>query len=126
VFDQDKNTARRETVGGGGVSEFAVPPCARDALAYLFFLRQDLARGRVPPPDDVNWGSQYLITVTYAESREVEAAGKLQQADRILVDLAGPGSDHSFEIFFSKDDARTPLLIRAPFQLGTFALKLVE
>lgn len=126
TFDQAQLRAERETLDGGGSSEFDIPPCARDGLTYLYVLRQNLAAGRIPPPDDINFGAQYLVTVTYAETREIPVAGEMQPADRILVDLSGPGSSHSFEIFFGKDEARTPLLIRAPFELGVFSLKLVE
>jgi hypothetical protein len=126
TFDQDERVATRETLDGGGSSDLDVPPCARDALAFLYFLRQDIAQGRIPPPDDVNFGGQYMISVTYAETRPVDAAGKRQNADRILLDVSGPESQHSFEIFFGKDDARTPLVIRVPFEMGVFSLRLVE
>ncbi len=126
TFDQDAGVARRETDAGGGVSEIEIPPCARDGLTFLYFLRQDLARGRIPPPDDLNFGSQYAVTVTYAETRRIQVAGKHWDADRLLIDLAGPGSSHTFEIFFSKDAARKPLIIRVPFQLGTFSLRIIE
>jgi len=125
IFDQARGKAERSTEKGGA-SEFEIPPCMRDGLTYLYFLRQDLARGRIPPPDDLNFGGQYAVTVTYAESRKIEAAGKLQEADRILIDLMGPASSHSFEVFFSKDDARKPLVIQVPFDMGTFSLRLVE
>jgi hypothetical protein len=126
TFDQDAHRAHRETAAGGGESDFDVPPCARDALTFLYFLRQDLARGRISPPDDINFGGQYMITVTYAETREVTVAGESREADRILVDLTGDKSQHSFEVFFGKDEARTPLIVRVPFELGTFSLRLVE
>jgi len=125
IFDQNRGMAERSTEQGGA-SRFEIPPCARDGLTYLYFLRQDLARGRIPPPDDLNFGGQYAVTVTYAESRKVEAAGKLQDSDRILVDVMGAGSSHSFEVFFGKDDARKPILIKVPFDMGTFSLRLVE
>ncbi len=125
TFDQDAHRAQRENVRGGK-SELDVPPCARDALAFLYFLRQDLARGRIAPPDDINFGGQYLITVTYAEMRPVEVSGVSRDADRILVDVLGEKSQHSFEILFGRDEARTPLLVRVPFELGTFSMRLVE
>lgn len=125
-FNQSAGTAERQTAAGGGVSRFDIPPCARDALTFLYYLRQDLAKGRIPPPDDVNFGAQYSIIVTYAETRQVEAAGKAWDSDRILIDVAGPGSNHSFEVFFSKDSSRKPLIVRVPFELGTFSLRLVE
>lgn len=126
TFDQDAHSAHRETADGGGESDFSVPTCARDALTFLYFLRQDLARGRISPPDDINYGGQYMITVTYAETRQVEVSGVKREADRILVDVAGEKSQHSFEIFFGQDEARTPLIVRVPFELGTFSLRLVE
>ena len=125
-FDQKAQTIRRESVGGGGVSEAQVPPCARDALTALYALRRDLAGGRIPPPDDLVFGSIYGVTVTYAETRHIEVAGESREADRLLVDIAGPEASHHFEIFFGKDAARTPLLVKVPFSLGVFSLKLVE
>ncbi len=126
TFDQKNRTAERESVGGGGVSEFTVPPCARDALTALYALRSDLAAGRIPPPDDLVFGALYGVVVTYAETREVEIAGERREADRLLVDITGPEASHNFEIFFGKDAARTPLLVKVPFSLGVFSLKLVE
>lgn len=126
LFDQDAHRAHRETTGGGGESDFDIPPCGRDALTFLYFLRQDLARGRISPPDDINFGGQYMITVTFAETRQVVIAGESREADRILVDITGEKAQHSFEIFFGKDEARTPLIVQAPFELGTFSLRLVE
>ena len=125
-FDQRNNRALRVTDGGGGESELDVPPCARDALTFLYFVRQDLARGRIPPPDEINLGAQYFITVTYAESLRIQAAGESREADRILVDVSGPQARHSFEVFFGKDAARTPLLVKVPFDLGVFSLRLTE
>jgi hypothetical protein len=125
VFDQENHKALRKT-RSGGESEFAVPPCARDGLTYLYFLRREMGRGRIPPPDDLNFGGQYQVTSTYAESREIVVGGKSQTADRLLIDLTGPASQRSFEVFFARDSARTPLLIRIPFELGTFSLKLSQ
>ncbi len=126
VFDQQKNRATRTTLGGGGESEIDIPPCARDGLAYLYFLRQSLADGRIPPPDDVNFGGQYMVSVTYAETKKIEVGGAFVDSDLILVDLTGPSSQHSVEVFFSKDASRRPLLFRIPFDLGVFSLRLVE
>lgn len=124
-FDQPNHKARRQTKNGGD-SEFDVPPCARDGLTFLYFLRGEMGRGRIPPPDDLNFGAQYQVSMTYAETRNLEVAGEMLKADRILVDLTGPASQHSIEVFFGQDAARTPLLIRIPFELGTFSLKLVK
>jgi hypothetical protein len=125
VFDQKNHRALRRTKDGGE-SEFDVPPCVRDGLTFLYLLRSEIGRGRIPPPDDLNFGAQYQVSMTYAETRELEVAGEMVKSDRILVDLTGPSSQHSFEIFFGQDSARTPLLIRVPFELGTFSLRLVK
>ena len=126
TFDQQTQTARRESLGGGGASEFSVPPCVRDALTYLYSLRRDLAAGRIPPPDELNFGAMYGVVITYAESRQIDVMGETREADRLLVDISGPVASHHFEIFFGKDDARTPLLMKIPFSLGIFSLKLTE
>jgi hypothetical protein len=89
-------------------------------------LRQELGKGRVPPPDDINFGAQYQISLTYAESVEVQVGGEEVKADRMLVDLTGPASHRSFEVLVGKDSARTPVLMRVPFDLGTFTLKLLK
>lgn len=125
-FDQDANRALRRNLANGTTQNLVVPPCARDALAYLYYLRQDLSHGRVPPPDDFNSGTQMQISVSYVETREIEAGGKKQDADRLLIYVTGGEKPINIEVFLAKDDARTPLLLRVPLELGTFSLRLVE
>lgn len=124
-FDQQANEAVRRTITGGE-STFSIPPCARDSLTFLYFLREQLSVGRIPPPDDVYFGAQYQVSMTYLESRDIEISNKLYSADRILVDVSGPTSELGFEVYFGKDEARTPLLIRIPFEIGTFSLRLTQ
>lgn len=126
AFNQVENSALRRNLADGTTQNLVIPPCARDALTYLYSLRQDLAQGRVPPPDDFNFGSQYQISVSYVETREIEAGGKMQPADRLLVDVYGGENPVNIELFLAQDAARTPLVIRVPFELGTFSLKLAE
>jgi hypothetical protein len=126
TFQQDENRALRRNLADGTTQDLIVPPCARDALTYLYSLRHDLAQGRVPPPDDLNFGSQYQLSVSYVETRQIESGGKLQQADRLLVDVYGAKGTVNIELFLAQDAARTPLLIHVPFELGTFSLKLAE
>lgn len=126
TFDQDENRALRRNLADGTTQDLDVPPCARDALTYFYSLRQDLAQGRVPPPDDLNFGTQLQISFSYVETRAIEAGGKMQQADRLLVDVTGRGKPVNIELFLAQDAARTPLLIRVPFELGTFSLKLAQ
>lgn len=126
VFDSEKLIARRKNLEGGGESEIKIAPCTRDGLTFFYALRQEMALGRIPPPEDINFGAQYQVSVTYAESIEIDIGGSREKTDRILIDLTGPASKHSFEIFFGRDDARTPLLMRVPFEMGTFSLKLLK
>jgi hypothetical protein len=63
TFDQDKNQALRRNLADGTTQDQVIPPCARDALTYFYSLRQDLAHGRVPPPDDVNLCNMLVITL---------------------------------------------------------------
>lgn len=125
-FDQSDNTALRKNLADSTTQDLIVPPCARDALAYLYYLRQDLSQGRVPPPDDFNFGPQMQISVSYVETRKIEARGVMQDADRLLIYVTGGEKPINIEVFLAKDAARTPLLLQAPFELGTFSLRLVE
>jgi len=124
-FNQRTHKATRKTITGGE-STFSIPPCARDSLTFLYFLREQLATGRIPPPDDIYFGAQYQIVVTHLESRYIGIANARYLTDRILITIQGPKSEFEFEIFFSKDEARTPLLIRIPFEAGTFSLRLMQ
>ncbi len=124
-YNPQKRIAERETTGGGK-SELSVPDCVKDGLTFVFFLRRELAAGRIPPAQTINFGSPYQVTSTYSDSSQLEVGGVRQPADRVQVSFRGPASEHTFEIYFGRDPARTPLLIRAPFPLGTFALELVR
>jgi hypothetical protein len=125
IYDQKKHQASRET-SGGGKSDLPVPDCVKDALTFFYFLRRDLANGRVPLAQTINFGAPYQVTTTYGNASQIEIGGARQPADRVLVSYRGPASSQTFEIFFGRDPARTPLVIRVPFSLGTFALELVR
>lgn len=124
-YDQRTRRAKRRTLGGGAETEFDIPSCVRDGLTYLYYLRRELGSGSIPPPDDVNFGPQYQVVISYSQSLDVEARGETVRADRILAELEGPVAHHSIEMFVAQDAARTPLIIRIPFDLGTFSLKLL-
>ena len=47
-------------------------------------------------------------------------------ADQVNCAIRGPMSDVHVEILFARDAARTPLIVRYPFALGTFSLELVH
>ncbi|MBI3666400.1 MAG: DUF3108 domain-containing protein, partial [Acidobacteria bacterium] len=123
--DRQKHVATRQTLGGGK-SEVSVPDCVKDGLSFIYFLRRELASGRMPPAQTVIFGAPYEVTASYADSPQIEVGGVRQAADRIVVSFRGPASSQTFEIYFGRDPARTPLEVRAPFPLGTFALELVR
>ncbi len=112
--------------GAGRPSMSGTRACARDALAFLYFLRRELAAGRVPPPQDMFFGAAYRIRLDYAETRWLTWDGERQLADELRVHVRGPASQHSFSAYFSRDEARTPLLFRAEFEPGPFSMRLVE
>ena len=127
-FDQKKNQAQRQTVvpAGGGKSEFAIPTCGRDALTFLYFARREMGQGRVPPAGKVFFGSDYGVKMNYTGAQDVPVAGKPVVTDHVNVSVKGPASDFSFEIFYARDAARTPLLVRIPLSIGTVTLELVR
>jgi Protein of unknown function (DUF3108) len=127
-FDQKQNQAQRQTLvpPGGGKSEFAIPTCGRDALAFQYFARREMGQGRVPPAGKVFFGAGYEVKMDYTGAQDVPVAGKPVVTDHLNVSVKGPASDFSFEIFYARDPQRTPLLIRIPVSIGTVSLELVR
>jgi hypothetical protein len=60
----------------------------------------------------------------YTGAQSITYNEKRAQADRVVAHLKGPASEATFEIFFARDEARTPLLIRVPLNLGMFSMEL--
>lgn len=125
AFDYRGGVARRDTIGGGK-SKLPIAACARDALAFVFHARRDLAQGRVPPPQAVLFGAAYQVRLEFTGPQAVTANERREEADRVAVSVKGPASAVNFEVFFARDAARTPLVIRVPFTLGTFSMELVR
>lgn len=125
AFDYRRGVARRATVGGGK-SEIPIGTCARDALGFIFHVRRELAHGRVPPPQTVLFGAPYQVRLEYTGAQVVPVNEKKHEADRVLVYCKGPASKLNFEIFFGRDAARTPLVVRVPFAIGTFSMELAQ
>lgn len=124
VFDADKKVMKRET-SKGGKSESAIAPCAKDALAFLFFLRKELAQGRIPPAQTIYFGSAYQAALKFVGTHQVKLGDSRVEADRITVSLKGPASTTTFDISFARDATRTPLVIRSQFAMGSFSMELV-
>ena len=115
-FDPQAGSATRQTVDGGS-SRLQTGTCARDALAFLYHLRRELAQGRLPPPQTVYFGAPYQV-------RFHKRLAGVFEADRIRATLKGPASETVFEMFFAQDSTRRPVLIRAPLPLGLFSMEL--
>ncbi|MBZ5620161.1 MAG: DUF3108 domain-containing protein [Acidobacteriia bacterium] len=128
TLDQQKGTAHRVTVfpQDGGQSDFDIPTCARDALSFIYFARREMGQGRVAPAQKVFFGSAYSVRMEYTGAMTVPVADKPTVTDHVLVYLKGPKADFNIEIFFARDAARTPLLIRVPLSMGTFSMELVR
>ena len=125
TFDAQKGTATRETVKGGK-SELSIPSCARDALAFLYYVRRELRQGRLPSPQPVYFGGAYQLRLEFAGTQRLLVSDKPFDADRLSASLKGPASQVNFEIFFARDEARTPVMVRVPVSLGTFSMELVR
>lgn len=125
-FDAERGVALRETLGGGGKSEIPAPGCPRDALAYLYHVRRELAQGRLPRPQEVFFGARYQVNLEYRGFQTVMVNEQPTQADRFDVAVKGPASRHSFELYFARDAARTPVLARITLPMGVFSLELVR
>jgi hypothetical protein len=125
VFDQAGLRLERKT-DKGGKSESAIASCAKDALAWIYFLRHELRNGRLPAPGPAYFGAAYQLDFKHLGTANVPIGGAPEQADRFQVNIKGPASQHSIEIFIGKDAARTPLLFKAPLPLGSFNMELLR
>jgi len=124
TFDQANKTIKRETTGGGK-SEMQAVECAHDALSFLQFTRQELAQGRLAANQSVYLGSKYDLQLTYTGTEAIRQENKSVDADKVRVSVRGPKADITFEIYFARDEVRTPLLARLPLALGTFTVELL-
>lgn len=128
VFDYQAGTATRTTlVEGGGHTDISINDCAHDGLDFVFYARRELGAGHgVPQEQDVLFGAPYSARMQFAGVEEVTVAGKRRQADHVNLFLKGPASDYKLEIYFERDPARTPLVIKAPLPVGTLSMELVR
>jgi hypothetical protein len=128
VFDYHEGSATRTTlVEGGGHTDIDINNCGRDGLDYVFYARRELGAGHgVPQEEDVLFGATYSARMEFAGVQEVTVGGKRRQADHINLYLRGPASDYKLEIFFDRDPARTPLIVKVPLPVGTLSMELVR
>jgi hypothetical protein len=126
VFDYQQGSATRTTLTeGGGHTDISIDDCARDGLDFVYFARRELAQGHgVPPQQDVFFGAAYSVRLTFAGVQDVALGGKHHQADHCILTVSGPSSDYKLDIFFERNPARTPLVIKAPLPLGTLSMEI--
>jgi Protein of unknown function (DUF3108) len=126
VFEPKRGIATRQTLDGGGKSEMEIPECPRDALAFLYHVRRELASGRVPPPQTIYFGAPYAVHFEFGGRQTVNVGGVQVEADRLVASIRGKASDVTVELFFALDGTHRPVLVRVPLALGTFSLELVR
>lgn len=124
-FDQDARRITRETLDGGGKSDYSAPECARDALSFLQFVRNELAQGRVAPQQPAILGAKYDVQLTYTGSEKIRVGDEWKEADRVRTSIHGPQADYSVDLYFARDPERTPLAAKLPLALGTFTVELL-
>jgi hypothetical protein len=66
------------------------------------------------------------VRMEFAGVQDVTASGKRRSADHVIIYMKGPASDAKLEIFFERNPARTPLIIKAPLPIGTLSMELVR
>jgi hypothetical protein len=127
TFHQDTHTVTRETKGeGGGKSDIDVSACAQDALTFLKFARNELAQGRLAPRESVVLGGLYDVHLDGMGAQTIKVAGKPVETDKVSASIKGPASSFTVDIFFTRDPARTPVLISIPLALGKFTAELIH
>ncbi|MDQ6664661.1 MAG: DUF3108 domain-containing protein, partial [Acidobacteriota bacterium] len=125
VIDTATGRATR-TTASGGKTEIPVSGCIRDALAFLYYARRELGQGKVPPSQTILFGSAYQARLEYTGAQTIPVNDLPTQADRVVCNFKGPASNLKIEMFFARDAARTPLLVRAPFAIGNFTMELLR
>ncbi|MDQ6676711.1 MAG: DUF3108 domain-containing protein [Acidobacteriota bacterium] len=112
----------RETVNGGK-TELPFQSCPRDSLALLSYARQS----KLPAPQTVLFGSGYPVRFESGGPQTITVSERPTETEKVICILTLPKiGDYRLEIYFARNASRTPVLIRAPFPLGTFAMELVR
>jgi hypothetical protein len=124
TFDLPSATATRQTLNGGGSSKFAIPACPTDALAFLYYLRREVADGRLPSARTIYFGASYQVGLELAGEQRLMLADQTIVTDRIRVSLTGEASSTTFEINLDRTPARRLVLARVNLPAGTFLLEL--
>jgi hypothetical protein len=124
----EKETVDRDrgTVSRNGSVEIPVPACVKDALTYLFYSRREMGQGRVPAAQPILFGGLFDIRVDYVGAPVITVNAKQEQSDQVTCTIKLKGGEYSFDVYFARDPARTPLLITVPFAMGKFSMELIR
>lgn len=118
VIDEEtrfqSGTATRRNRLTGAESTRKTVSCNRDALSALDAVRQQLAAGVTPTAGTVYFGAAYDVSVSGVTSEQVTVGGITETADKVTFRSRGPASDWSFDVLFSRNVERTPIVLRAP------------
>jgi Protein of unknown function (DUF3108) len=123
TFDSNGTVTRG---AGSGQSQLSASTCSKDALTFLYFLREELAQGRVPPQETVYFGAPYQVRFSAGGTESLKIGNASVEAQRIDAAITGPSSSINVELFFLKDRARTLAMVRVPLSLGKFSMELVK
>ncbi len=118
--------ATRDTGNGGGSGKISVPDCVKDALTLLYYARRELGQGRVPNAQQILFGGLYSVRLDYGGAQTIQIAEQPAVSDKVTCTIKGPASSISFDMYFARDAARTPLLIKAPLAMGMFSMELIR
>jgi hypothetical protein len=123
TFDTSAMTATRKTGGGGGKSEIRTSACAKDAVAFIRFLRNELIAGRIPPAQAVYYGAAYQTRVQYIGTERIRQEDESIEIDKLAATIRGPASELNVELMFARDEARTPVRVVIPAKVGRFTVE---
>jgi hypothetical protein len=85
-----------------------------------------MGQGRVPTAQKILFGGLYEISSDYTGAPMITMNESQVQTDELVCTVKGPSSSVKFEIYFARDAARTPLLIKVPLAMGTFSMELTH
>jgi hypothetical protein len=111
---------------GGGSGQLNVPDCVKDALTFLYFTRRELGQGRVPNAQQMLFGGLYQARLDYAGAQTIQIAEQPTVSDKVTCTIKGPTSTIAFDMYFARDPARTPLLVKVPLAMGAFSMELIR
>lgn len=78
------------------------------------------------PRQSVILGGVYDVHLDGMGAQTVKLGGKPVDTDKVQATIKGPASSFTVEIFFTRDPARTPVLIAIPLALGKFTAELIH